>query len=103
MRLLAWLFGDLYGRSGAWPRVRAEHLRREPVCAACGRSKDLEVHHIRPYSTHPELELDDGNLITLCRDPCHFYLAHLMNWSHSNPSIREDAARYRERIREAQK
>lgn len=115
MRLLDWLLQrqpDKYGRSGLWPKVRAEHLRREPTCAACGRSKDLEVHHILPYHEHPELELDDGkdgtgkdgNLISLCRDPCHFYLGHLMNFAgRSNPHIREDAARYLQRIKEASK
>ena len=99
---------DLFGRSGAWARVRREHLAREPECAACGRSKDLEVHHILPYHEHPELELDDGtngldgNLITLCADPCHFVHGHLMGWSRSNPDVRDDAARYRNKVERAQ-
>lgn len=102
MGILSWLFRspDEYGRSGAWARVRREHLEREPACAACGRSKELEVHHVQPYHEHPELELDPGNLITLCGDPCHLVHGHLLNWKRSNPHVREDAARYRERMRE---
>ena len=91
---------EMYGRSGKWPRVRATHLEREPRCAACGRDKDLEVHHIEPYHLDPSKELDDGtngfdgNLITLCDDPCHFVHGHLMSWSRWNPSVREDCRAY---------
>jgi hypothetical protein len=92
---------DLFGRSGAWPRVRREHLEREPCCIACGRSKTLEVHHVVPYHEDPGLELDPGNLVTLCADPCHLVHGHLLNWKLSNPHVREDAGRYRERIRAA--
>lgn len=104
MGILNWLFGrapDEYGRSGAWPRVRRQHLEREPACAACGRTGDLEVHHIVPYHERPELELDPANLITLCGDPCHLVHGHLLNWRRSNPHVREDAERYRQRMREA--
>lgn len=101
--MLRWLrrqAEDLFGRSGAWRHVRQKHLEREPVCAACGRDDDLEVHHIKPYHKHPELELDDGNLITLCADPCHLVHGHLLSWKRANPLVREDAARYRERMRQ---
>ncbi|NBX82458.1 HNH endonuclease [bacterium] len=91
------LFGA--GRSGKWPRVRREHLEREPTCVACGRSRDLEVHHIVPFHDRPELELDPENLITLCADPCHLVFGHVLNFRRSNPYVREDAERYRERIR----
>lgn len=86
---------DEYGRSGSWARVRREHLEREPACAACGRTKDLEVHHIRPYHDYPELELSPENLISLCSSPCHLVHGHFMNWSCSNPMCRADCARYR--------
>ena len=93
---------DEFGRSGRWPAVRRHHLEREPACVACGRSKDLEVHHIKPYRDHPELELDAGNLITLCADPCHFVFGHLLDYARrANPHVREDAERYRSRLREA--
>lgn len=100
--MLSWLFRrptPEYERAGAWPRVRREHLEREPACAACGRSRDLEVHHIQPYHERPELELDAGNLVTLCAEPCHFVFGHLLNWKKSNPHVRDDAARYRQRIK----
>lgn len=87
-----------FGRSGAWPRVRREHLGREPACIACGRSGSLEVHHVVPYHDRPDLELDPGNLVTLCADPCHFVFGHLLDWRRSNPHVREDAAAYRARI-----
>ena len=108
IRLLARLLGkatpeapDEFGRSGKWPRVRAEHIRREPECVACGRSDELEVHHIQPYHEKPELELDSGNLITLCADPCHFVHGHAMNWQWSVPSVREDCVAYRRRLKAA--
>jgi 5-methylcytosine-specific restriction endonuclease McrA len=84
----------LYGRSWKWPRVRATHLEREPRCIACGRDKDLEVHHVVPYHLDPSRELDDGNLITLCADPCHLVHGHLMSWLRWNPSVREDCRTY---------
>ena len=103
--MFGWLRLIGSSRSGSWARVRREHIQREPSCAACGRSRDLEVHHIKPYHEHPELELDDGtngldgNLVTLCAEPCHLVHGHLMNWKRSNPDVREDAARYRQKIR----
>jgi 5-methylcytosine-specific restriction endonuclease McrA len=102
--LFAWLrqrTEDLFGRSGSWARVRREHLEQEPSCAACGRSRELEVHHVVPYHERPELELDPTNLITLCADPCHIVHGHLMNWKKSNPDVREDAMRYSEKVRRA--
>lgn len=102
MSLLGWLrsrFESFEGaRSGSWPRVRREHLATNPGCIACGRSKEVEVHHEKPFHEHPELELEPSNLVTLCADPCHFVFGHLLNWKRSNPFVREDAARYRERI-----
>lgn len=97
---------ETYGRSGKWPRVRAEHLQREPACVACGRSDDLEVHHIIPVAEalrrgQPELELDPGNLITLCADPCHLVHGHLMSFVRWSPSVRADAAAYRKKLDEA--
>jgi len=97
--MFGWLLGSS-PRSGSWPRVRREHLKREPSCIACGRGKSLEVHHVRPFHENPELELDDSNLVSLCSEPCHFVFGHLLNWSSSNPHVREDAVSYRHRISE---
>lgn len=107
--MLSWLWPrrrreDEYGRSGAWTRVRREHLAREPRCAACGRDRDLEVHHIVPYRERPELELDAENLVTLCADPCHLVFGHLLDYRRrANPHVREDAARYRGRLEDAKR
>lgn len=102
--MFSWLrrAADLFGapRSGKWPRVRREHLANNPACIACGRSADVEVHHIQPFHERPELELDGSNLVTLCADPCHLVHGHLLNWRQCNPHVREDAAAYRRRIDE---
>lgn len=92
-------FGEIiYGRAGAWSRVRNEHLEREPCCAACGRSEDLQVHHIVPYSVNARLELEPTNLITLCAHPCHLVHGHLMSWHRYNLAVREDCKRYRDKL-----
>lgn len=88
-------------RSSQWPRVRRDHLRRWPACAACGRTRDLEVHHVIAYNDRPDLELEPSNLLTLCADPCHIVHGHLMSWSRINPSVRQDADAYADRIRAA--
>jgi 5-methylcytosine-specific restriction endonuclease McrA len=89
-------------RSTEWPRVRAEHLRRQPKCAACEASS-VDVHHIRSVSKNPELELMPGNLITLCNDGanrCHFRIGHSFLWTATNPDAIQDAALQAKRIRE---
>jgi len=100
--MFGWLLrrsDDLFGRSGSWPRVRREHLAKEPACIACGRSRDVEVHHVVPYHEHPERELDPENLVTLCASPCHLVFGHLLDFrSRSNKFVREDAAAYRARL-----
>lgn len=82
----------VYGtpRSSGWKKVRAEYIQQHPECEACGSIEKLNVHHIKPFHEHPELELDVENLITFCRK-CHFWLGHKGNWSDSNPNCREDA------------
>ena len=85
-------------RSPRWPHVEKEHLLHEPSCAACGyRGKGLQVHHIKPFHLHPDLELDPRNLITLCeikgRDH-HLLIGHLDNWESYNVNVREDVKRY---------
>lgn len=92
---------DVFGRSGRWPSVRATHLKRQPKCIACGRDKDLEVHHVMPYHLDPALELDDGNLVTLCADPCHLVFGHCLSWQRWNPAVREDCAAFAKRLAEA--
>ena len=100
--MFGWLLNrraDDYGapRSGQWPRVRREHLARQPECQACGRTKDMEVHHIHPLHEGGQ-ELDPSNLITLCGDPCHIVHGHLMSWMRTNPDVVADCQRYRSKV-----
>ncbi len=85
-------------RSGKWPSCRARHLKRQPVCQACGCTvlKLLNVHHIKPFQWFPELELDPGNLITLCERPqmsCHWIFGHGgKSWAVWNAAVVETCA-----------
>lgn len=94
-------------RSDEWPKVRLAHLRKNPYCEACGTVLELNVHHIKPFHTNPELELDPRNLITLCREH-HFFVGHdpdgpwgsqKPDWKASNPRVRADARRLRQMVR----
>ena len=78
-------------RSPHWPAVRRQHLLYQPSCQATGDYCDVEVHHIQPFDTHPELELVAWNLITLRRD-AHFVIGHRRNWCLYNPAVVADAA-----------
>lgn len=84
-------------RSSKWPKVRAEHIRKNPECAACGSRSDLNVHHIKPFKRNPELELDPNNLITFCRSH-HYWIGHKGNWSKENPNCRQDAKKFKESL-----
>jgi 5-methylcytosine-specific restriction endonuclease McrA len=95
VRLLS-LFSFL--RAGCWPRVRRLHLEKYPECAACGRTELVDVHHVIPVSKDKTKECDPENLLTLCHDPCHLVHGHLMDWRRSNPDVREDCKRYREKL-----
>ena len=88
------MFDQLFGRSSNWRTVRAEHIKKHPKCAACGRKDGLEVHHIVPYHVDPSRELDPENLITLCGKYCHFVFGHLMDWKSWNENVVEDAIEY---------
>ena len=92
------------GRSPLWPRARAEHLRKEPRCAACGGTECLQVHHILPVSWPggPERELSPANLITLCESPgrnCHLWWGHLGDFRARNEAAVEDAASFLTKVK----
>jgi len=80
-------------RSSGWSKVRKAHIKKNPLCYVCGSKKKLQVHHIKDFSTHPELELDPENLVTLCVGSmrCHFVWGHLGNWKWINKDISKDA------------
>ena len=86
---------EMQERSSKWRKVRNEHLKQHPTCAACGRSKDLAVHHVIPVSFDPNKELDPNNLLTLCQSPCHIVFGHLMNYKCYNPEVRQFCSSYR--------
>ncbi len=89
------------GRSLDWPKVRDKFLREHPACALCGKKDDpkdpLEVHHIVPFHMEPAMELDETNLITLCR-PHHLLAGHLMAWKSYNRNVRNDCEVWRAKI-----
>lgn len=86
-------------RSPKWSSIRKQHLDNQPVCAACGRNKKLEVHHIEPVHINPDRELDPTNLITLCDNPCHFVFGHLLDYKSWNKEIINDCAVYLNKVK----
>jgi len=88
-------------RSARWPTVRKQHLEKFPTCAVCGGDAKLQVHHRRPFHLHPELELEESNLITLCEAPghnCHLIFGHLLNFRSFNPDVGSDASTWSNKI-----
>lgn len=87
-----------HDRSPEWSRVQKEHLRREPACAVCGyKGRKVQVHHIKPFHLHPQLELDPRNLITLCAArgrEHHLLIGHLDEWASFNENVRADVKRF---------
>ena len=78
-----------FKRSKAWKHVRRSHLRDNPICACCGGTKRLQVHHIVPVHIDPSLELRRDNLITLCRAKkygidCHLFVGHMGDFKRVN-------------------
>lgn len=86
-----------HARSPHWPAARSKYLQVFNKCAVCRGSKELEVHHKRPFHLHPELELDPTNFITLCEKKddginCHLFVGHLGCFSSFNPDVEQDAS-----------
>ena len=81
-------------RSPLWEGVERDFRSSNATCAACGSTEHLQVHHVKPFHMHPELELDSHNLIPLCMGPneCHLKIGHGDNFRDANPNVREDAA-----------
>lgn len=54
-------------RTPQWKALRFMARRRDGfACVQCGAKGRLEVDHVKPIRTHPELALDLGNLQCLC-------------------------------------
>lgn len=64
----------LYSSGEGRAILRAVYARDGYRCTRCGAPKQgpktLHAHHVKPWSTHPELRFDLENLVTLCRT-CH--------------------------------
>jgi hypothetical protein len=83
-------------RSPEWNVVRDTFVATHEACEACGCMEKLQVHHVKPFHLHPELELDESNLISLCMGPneCHLFIGHGDSFRCYNPNVREDAKRF---------
>src|SRR5450759_3744501 len=88
-------------RSDDWNKVRRRFLKMNPMCAVCDARKRIAAHHIKPYHLFPELELEPTNLITLCENGAnhHIFVGHLQSWKSYNSDVIQDAAIWREKIR----
>jgi hypothetical protein len=92
-------------RSSKWDGVRKKHLNQNPKCAICEGKARLNVHHIKPFHSHPELELEPSNLITLCESNsyginCHLLVGHLGNYKNINPTSTQDAKFWNQKLKE---
>lgn len=54
-------------RPTAWTKKSKEHRKLHDRCAICGKTLNLDVHHILDWTFWPEFQYDDRNLITLCK------------------------------------
>ena len=81
-------------RSTHWPTVEKHFKEAHSTCAACGSSKNLNVHHCMPFHLDPTMELNPTNLITLCMDEkeCHLHIGHGGSFKQYNPEVRKMAA-----------
>lgn len=62
---------EVVTRSRRWAALRQQALRRDDwKCRQCGARGRLEVHHVKPVRTHPELAFELVNLRSLCPS-CH--------------------------------
>ncbi len=73
---LKFVQADDFLNSFEWRRARYIALKNsDGKCQLCGRSKHdgivLNVDHIKPRKTHPELALTQSNFQTLCHDCNH--------------------------------
>lgn len=86
-------------RSKRWKAVRLQVKRRDGWrCVQCGARDRLEVDHIQPVRTHPDLAYELDNLQTLCCR-CHAAKTRL---EVGHPPLSPDRQRWRELVRELQ-
>jgi 5-methylcytosine-specific restriction protein A len=90
------LFGEV-PRSPNWNKTRNSFVEKHNQCACCKTKQMLQVHHIEPFHTNPDKELDENNLITLC-STCHFVFGHLKKWQSYNPDVLVDVETFNRKI-----
>jgi|GEM_PF-1261810 len=59
-----------YRNTYRWKMLKKQILEEHPFCSKCGRSDQLEVHHIIPHRGSEDLFFDRENLIVMCKS-CH--------------------------------
>ncbi len=90
-------------RSPKWRKVRKVFITNNPTCFVCGSKKKVEVHHKVPFHIAPDMELNEGNLVSLCENKkyglnCHLLLGHYGNYKKFNPNIDNDTIIWRNNI-----
>jgi len=63
---------------------RSVFKRDQFRCFVCNADEDIQAHHIKEFSAHPELRLDVANGVTLCIE-CHGAL----HWKDFRRSLRK--------------
>ena len=59
--------------SYAWQKLRNRKVKEHPYCERCWSkwklivTDNLQGHHIKSFKDYPELRLDEGNVVVLCR------------------------------------
>ncbi|MGJ8586376.1 MAG: HNH endonuclease [Marinosulfonomonas sp.] len=82
-------------RTKRWQVLRAEILERDRYhCCSCGCGGRLEVDHIKPVRTHPELSYEARNLQALCPS-CHTRKTRI---ECGHPPPRKDRCDWREAV-----
>ena len=90
-------------RDPHWDALAKEWKRLHPTCAACGESREIQVHHKVPFHIDRSKELDFNNLISLCGPThhCHLIFGHLWYWQKYNEFVEEDAVHQLLRVQQA--
>lgn len=88
-------FSKAVTRTRRWAVLRAAVLERDGfACVVCGERRRLEIDHIKPVRTHPELSFDPRNLQALC-GVCHARKTRLEVGHKPTP---EDRLKWREGV-----
>ena len=78
-----------------WQVLRHQILERDRFrCKSCGCGGRLEVDHIKPVRTHPELSYEPRNLQVLCQS-CHSRKTRI---ECGHPPPREDRHEWRQAV-----